>query len=101
MHDELQTVSLRIFASKWTRYGKISLICLHFDKWTYIFDMISISVEQEELKSFINLLRSYLSNPNILKVIQDSRFVADMLYHQYDIVLNNVFDIDVNHNCIN
>ncbi len=94
--ENTSLIALRIFAQNWNRHGKISLICLTLDEWTYIFDLFSILQDDDNGEDFIHLMNDLLAHPCILKVIQDCRFVSDMLFHQYGINLNNVFDIEVN-----
>lgn len=95
----MKIISLRIFTNDSTRNDNdISVICIHADDWTYIFDVNSIAQEDEDGESeakFINLLKIFLTKPNIIKIIYDSHFIADLLFHKYNITLDNVFDIKV------
>lgn len=95
--EDVKLIALKIFTNKWARYGKISVICISVKDWTYIFDVKSISLEDDEgesEESFIQLLKKYLSNPKITKVMHNSCLTSDMLFYKYKISLNHVFDIN-------
>jgi hypothetical protein len=59
---------------------------------TYIYDILSLGCE-----AFDAGLRQILESPNVQKVIFNCRCLSDMLYHQYDVILTNVFDCQVAH----
>ncbi|XP_072171510.1 uncharacterized protein [Diadema setosum] len=72
------------------RRGKLSLILVQCGETVYMFDALSLGPALFT-QSFIDILEA----TNITKVIHDSRFVSDFLYHQYGILLNSVFDTQV------
>ncbi len=85
---------IRLFGNKSKNYEKISLLCLHIDDFTYIFDMISIDADEEGgQQKIMQLLKPFISNPEITKIVFNS--LEQKLIHKFNIELNSVFDVKV------
>jgi hypothetical protein len=91
---------LNIFTNELIRNGNVSFLSLCIENygkenyWTYIFDLHTITNDEEEdQKPLINLFNLLLTNQNVTKVIQHS-IVGDMLF-KYDIELDNFYEINV------
>lgn len=96
MHLKKNIIGLKFYGNSICRFGEISLISMKTNDCTYLFDFLAISNEEEDTrKKFMGLLGQYLTNDHVKKIFHDCRFVSDILYHQYNINLSNVFDIDV------
>ncbi len=72
------------------RFGTICWIGMAVRNMTFLFDMCSLGPV-----GFKEGMSSIITNPNILKVTHDCRFMADALLHQYGVRIENVFDTQV------
>jgi hypothetical protein len=89
-------MSIRAYTNEWKRYSPISIISVRLNDFTYLFDLHSITQEDNDNeRRFMELLRKYLQNPNIKKLVHDCRYLSDMLFHQYEITFSNIYDFEV------
>ncbi|XP_026565775.1 piRNA biogenesis protein EXD1 isoform X2 [Pseudonaja textilis] len=72
------------------RHGKLSWVQVATKHQVFLFDVFILGAQV-----FKNGLQMILEDQNILKVIHDCRWLSDCLFHQYGIVLSNVFDTQV------
>uniref|UniRef100_A0A2D4M251 3'-5' exonuclease domain-containing protein n=1 Tax=Micrurus spixii TaxID=129469 RepID=A0A2D4M251_9SAUR len=72
------------------RHGKLSWVQVATKCQVFLFDVFVLGAQV-----FKNGLQMILEDQNILKVIHDCRWLSDCLFHQYGIVLSNVFDTQV------
>ncbi|KAH9499750.1 piRNA biogenesis protein exd1 [Bulinus truncatus] len=72
------------------RHGTLTLIEVATQTMVFVFDILALKTE-----AFTTGLQDVFESESIVKVIHDSRFVSDMLRHQFDITLKNVFDTQV------
>lgn len=78
------------------RNGYISVISITNGVITYIFDVVSIfSEDYDTEKQFMWAIGELLEKQTVLKVLYDSKFVADILYNQFKISIKNAFDLTV------
>ncbi|KAM9294451.1 piRNA biogenesis protein EXD1 [Gastrophryne carolinensis] len=73
-----------------SRHGKLSWLQMATPKHVYLFDILTMGPGV-----FKNGLQGLLEDKDILKVTHDCRCLADILTHQYSVVLSNVFDTQV------
>ena len=73
-----------------SRTGLVCWISVATTSHVYLFDMLCLG--KVGMKSGLNQL---YTNPEIMKVVHDCRFLADALVHQYGIYMVNVFDTQV------
>lgn len=112
--NRLKTIGLN-FYGKLIRNGYISFIGIQAENCTYILDFMSIMQQEGVEAQVIESLGYILTNGNIVKVgfgylflnenfilflllievISNCAFISDILYHKYQIVLQNVFDLQV------
>ncbi len=69
------------------RRGKLSLVCLATKETVYVFDIIALGP-----RIFDDDLRFIFESDRIMKVLHDCRQASDLLHHQHEIKLSNVFD---------
>ncbi|XP_037690199.1 piRNA biogenesis protein EXD1 isoform X2 [Choloepus didactylus] len=72
------------------RHGKLCWLQVATNSRVYLFDIFLLGS-----RAFNNGLQMVLEDKRILKVIHDCRWLSDCLFHQYGILLNNVFDTQV------
>uniref|UniRef100_A0A672TRX9 Exonuclease 3'-5' domain containing 1 n=1 Tax=Strigops habroptila TaxID=2489341 RepID=A0A672TRX9_STRHB len=72
------------------RYGKLSWLEIASKSRIFLFDIFLLGPQ-----AFKNGLQMLLEDKNILKVMHDCRWISDCLFHQYGVVLFNVFDTQV------
>ncbi|XP_054684943.1 piRNA biogenesis protein EXD1 isoform X2 [Grus americana] len=72
------------------RYGKLSWLEIATKSRIFLFDIFLLGPQ-----AFKNGLQMVLEDKNILKVMHDCRWISDCLFHQYGILLVNVFDTQV------
>ncbi|KAM6358591.1 piRNA biogenesis protein EXD1 isoform 3-T7 [Alca torda] len=72
------------------RYGKLSWLEIATKNRIFVFDIFFLGPQ-----AFKNGLQMVLEDKNILKVMHDCRWISDCLFHQYGVVLFNVFDTQV------
>ncbi|OXB82276.1 UNVERIFIED_CONTAM: hypothetical protein H355_007973 [Colinus virginianus] len=69
------------------RHGKLSWLQIATKSRVFLFDIFCLGPP-----AFRNGLRMVLEDKNILKVMHDCRWISDCLFHQYGVLLVNVFD---------
>ncbi|XP_065491975.1 piRNA biogenesis protein EXD1 isoform X4 [Caloenas nicobarica] len=69
------------------RYGKLSWLEVATKSCIFLFDIFLLGPQ-----AFKNGLQMVLEDKNILKVMHDCRWISDCLFHQYGVLLFNVFD---------
>ena len=69
------------------RDGTLSWLGLATAEEVFLFDIISLGSD-----AFKYGLKSIIEDRNIIKVVHDSRFLADCLHHQFDVSVVNVYD---------
>ena len=69
------------------RDGSLAWLGLATTEEVFLFDIISLGSD-----AFKYGLKTIIEDGNILKVVHDSRFLADCLYHQFDVKVVNVSD---------
>uniref|UniRef100_A0A8B9DRQ3 Exonuclease 3'-5' domain containing 1 n=1 Tax=Anser cygnoides TaxID=8845 RepID=A0A8B9DRQ3_ANSCY len=72
------------------RHGKLSWLQIATKSHIFLFDIFLLGPQ-----AFKNGLQMVLEDKNILKVIHDCRWISDCLFHQYSVLLCNVFDTQV------
>lgn len=70
------------------RAAELSLLLFSTKTDVFLFDMVKLG--SDSLNN--SPLRDLLEDGGVMKVVHDSRAVSDLLKHQYDIVLSNVYD---------
>ncbi|PKK31192.1 piRNA biogenesis protein EXD1 isoform X1 [Columba livia] len=73
-----------------SRYGKLSWLEVATKSCIFLFDIFLLGP-----RAFKNGLQMVLEDKNILKVMHDCRWISDCLFHQYGVLLFNVFDTQV------
>ncbi|XP_071600826.1 piRNA biogenesis protein EXD1 isoform X2 [Heliangelus exortis] len=72
------------------RHGKLSLLEMATKSRIFLFDIFLLGPQ-----AFKNGLQMVLEDKNILKIMHDCRWISDCLFHQYGVLLSNVFDTQV------
>ncbi|XP_076200726.1 piRNA biogenesis protein EXD1 isoform X1 [Aptenodytes patagonicus] len=72
------------------RHGKLSWLEIATKSHIFLFDIFRLGPQ-----AFKNGLQMVLEDKNILKVMHDCRWISDCLFHQYGVLLFNVFDTQV------
>ncbi|XP_064318430.1 piRNA biogenesis protein EXD1 [Phalacrocorax carbo] len=70
--------------------GKLSWLEIATKSHVFLFDIFLLGP-----RAFKNYLQMVLEDKNILKVMHDCRWISSCLFHQYSVVLFNVFDTQV------
>ncbi|XP_060566954.1 uncharacterized protein LOC132725780 isoform X2 [Ruditapes philippinarum] len=72
------------------RFGKLCWLQVAVPDHVFMFDVLQMG------RAFFDEgMKDILENEHILKVLHDCRMVSDILHHQYDINMINVFDTQV------
>lgn len=71
-------------------HGKLSWLQIATKSHVFLFDIFLLGPQ-----AFRNGLQAVLEDKNILKVMHDCRWISDCLFHQYSVLLDNVFDTQV------
>ena len=76
-----------------SKKGKLCLLQIGTTKNIYIFDVsiLGIKIFQEE----DNLLKNILESNDYLKIVFDGRNDRDALMYQYNVKINNIFDVQI------
>ncbi|KAM6392456.1 piRNA biogenesis protein EXD1 isoform 3-T3 [Pluvialis apricaria] len=69
------------------RHGKLSWLEIATKSHIFLFDIFLLGPQ-----AFKNGLQMVLEDKNVLKVMHDCRWISDCLFHQYGVLLFNVFD---------
>ncbi|XP_074765651.1 piRNA biogenesis protein EXD1 isoform X6 [Athene noctua] len=69
------------------RHGKLSWLEIATEHHIFLFDIFLLGPQ-----AFKNGLQMVLQDKNIVKVMHDCRWISDCLFHQYGVLLTNVFD---------
>ncbi|XP_009472159.1 PREDICTED: exonuclease 3'-5' domain-containing protein 1 [Nipponia nippon] len=72
------------------RHGRLSWLEIATKSRIFLFDIFLLGPQ-----AFKNGLQMVLEDKNILKVMHDCRWISDCLFHQYGVLLFNVFDTQV------
>ncbi|KAM6133586.1 piRNA biogenesis protein EXD1 [Phoenicopterus ruber ruber] len=72
------------------RHGKLSWLEIATKSRIFLFDIFLLGPQ-----AFKNGLQMVLEDKNILKIMHDCRWISDCLFHQYGVLLFNVFDTQV------
>ncbi|XP_010190157.1 PREDICTED: exonuclease 3'-5' domain-containing protein 1, partial [Mesitornis unicolor] len=72
------------------RHGRLSWLEIATKSRIFLFDIFLLGP-----RAFKNGLQMVLEDKNILKVMHDCRWISDCLFHQYGVILFNVFDTQV------
>ncbi|XP_074680235.1 piRNA biogenesis protein EXD1 isoform X1 [Strix aluco] len=72
------------------RHGKLSWLEIATERHIFLFDIFLLGPQ-----AFKNGLQMVLEDKNIVKVMHDCRWISDCLFHQYGVLLFNVFDTQV------
>ncbi|XP_028941380.1 piRNA biogenesis protein EXD1, partial [Antrostomus carolinensis] len=72
------------------RHGKLSWLEIASKSQIFLFDIFLLGPQ-----AFKNGLQMVLEDKDILKVMHDCRWISDCLFHQYGVLLFNVFDTQV------
>ncbi|KAM6075100.1 piRNA biogenesis protein EXD1 isoform 1-T1 [Chlamydotis macqueenii] len=73
------------------RHGKLSWLEIATKSRIFLFDIFLLGPQ-----AFKNGLQMVLEDKNVLKVMHDCRWISDCLFHQYGVLLFNVFDTQEN-----
>uniref|UniRef100_H0VH70 piRNA biogenesis protein EXD1 n=1 Tax=Cavia porcellus TaxID=10141 RepID=H0VH70_CAVPO len=91
LHIKKQSVlSVAAEGANVCRHGKLCWLQVATNSRVYLFDIFLLGS-----RAFNNGLQMIFEDKRILKVIHDCRWLSDCLFHQYGIMLNNVFDTQV------
>ena len=82
-------IGMSIQCHKIGRAAELSLLLCSTKTDVFLFDMVKLGSDRVLNNS---PLRDLLEDGGVMKVVHDSRAVSDLLKHQYDIVLSNVYD---------
>ncbi|XP_038055757.1 uncharacterized protein LOC119727771 [Patiria miniata] len=82
-----QLIGVAMEAEKLGRRAKVSLLQICCVNQVFIFDVLSLGPSV-----FTQGLAEVLESPAVVKVMHDSRWTSDQLYHQYSVKLTNVYD---------
>ncbi|XP_075701006.1 piRNA biogenesis protein EXD1 isoform X2 [Rhinoderma darwinii] len=85
-----KVLSLAAVALNVSRNGKLCCLQVASKSCVYIFDILLLGP-----RVFKNGLQMVLEDKGILKVVHDCRWLGNFLFHQYSVVLTNVFDTQV------
>ncbi|XP_063106336.1 piRNA biogenesis protein EXD1 isoform X3 [Cavia porcellus] len=92
LHIKKQSVlSVAAEGANVCRHGKLCWLQVATNSRVYLFDIFLLGS-----RAFNNGLQMIFEDKRILKVIHDCRWLSDCLFHQYGIMLNNVFDTQEN-----
>ncbi|PKU35562.1 exonuclease 3 -5 domain-containing protein 1 [Limosa lapponica baueri] len=72
------------------RHGRLSWLEIATSSHIFLFDIFFLGSW-----AFKNGLQMVLEDKNILKVMHDCRWISDCLFHQYGVLLSNVFDTQI------
>ncbi|KAM6273492.1 LOW QUALITY PROTEIN: piRNA biogenesis protein EXD1 [Porphyrio hochstetteri] len=72
------------------RHGKLSWLEIATKSCVFLFDIFLLGPQ-----AFKNGLQMVLEDKKILKIMHDCRWISDCLFHQYSVLLCNVFDTQV------
>ncbi|XP_075568341.1 piRNA biogenesis protein EXD1 [Pelecanus crispus] len=72
------------------RHGRLSWLEIATKSRIFLFDIFLLGPQ-----AFKNGLQMVLEDKNILKVMHDCRWISDCFFHQYGVLLFNVFDTQV------
>ncbi|XP_068253452.1 piRNA biogenesis protein EXD1 [Nyctibius grandis] len=72
------------------RYGKLLWLAIAMKSHIFLFDIFLLGPQ-----AFKNGLQMVLEDKNILKVMHDCHLISDCLFHQYGVLLFDVFDTQV------
>jgi len=81
------TVGLSCEGESLGRHGLLSLLVLATHEDVFVYDMLCLGLD-----GFHGGLWTVLCRTDLVKVVHDVRQMSDVLYHQFNIVLENVFD---------
>ncbi|SCM04707.1 3'-5' exonuclease, putative [Plasmodium chabaudi adami] len=95
MNENLKIIGLDIEGYKIGRNGTVSIIQV-CAKDIYIFDLYKC----DNSYLFVKYLKELFENKNIIKVAHDCREDCSILFNQYNINLNNIFDTQIAYNLI-
>ncbi|XP_066988005.1 piRNA biogenesis protein EXD1-like isoform X2 [Macrobrachium rosenbergii] len=87
IHSE-KDISVAVEGKGVGRSGTLAWLSIATSSIIFLFDMVKIGPS----KAFEAGLREVLMDGSLLKILHDCRAVEDMLHHQFEINLNNVFD---------
>lgn len=73
-----------------SRRGQLCWLQVGVKKHSLLYDILAIGPESFDLG-----LRDILESSSIQKIVYNCRSMSDMLFHQYNVLLTNVFDIQV------
>ncbi|XP_022086748.1 uncharacterized protein LOC110977172 [Acanthaster planci] len=82
-----QLIGVATEAERLGRRAKISLLQICCANQVFLFDVLSLGPSV-----FTQGLADVLESPAVVKVMHDSRWASDQLYHQYSVKLTNVYD---------
>lgn len=74
------------------RDGRLGLLVL-----SSLQDVVVFDIRQLGLNGFKYGLTTVLSNPDLVKVVHDSRQMSDLMHHQLGLELSNTFDTLAGH----
>lgn len=89
------TISISLEGQNLGRGGTLAWFSVATSSIIFLFDMAKIGAGE----AFRKGLGGVLKDKTVLKVVHDCRTMEDMLHHQFDINLNNVFDTQVSFLC--
>ncbi len=97
LQQQCQQIALTVLTNDVpNKNAQLSLICINYNDWTYLFDYLSIYQEEpQEAKKFIRLIGNILNDSMTQKIVFAGQFILDLFFHQYNIVCNNFIDISV------
>ncbi|GFR57404.1 exonuclease 3'-5' domain-containing protein 1 [Elysia marginata] len=87
---EYRAVGVAFEGQKLGRDGTLSLVQIATDSELIIFDIIRLGEE-----AFKAGLQNIFESEDVMKVIHDCRWIADLLRYQHEVSLANVFDTQV------
>lgn len=84
-------IALEFEGSLFGWWQKIGLINIATWNKTFLIDLKAVGDT-----AFIEWLKNILESTEIIKVIHNCRLISAILFHEYNIVLTNIFDTQVN-----
>ncbi len=65
------------------RRGQLSLLCLSTTTSVFVFDVVKLEEDDPQgLFVRVPILKEVLETPDVMKVLHDARFAADILWHK-------------------
>ncbi|GFY68079.1 piRNA biogenesis protein EXD1 [Trichonephila inaurata madagascariensis] len=92
---EQDSIGVSLEGPEISRSGILTWLCVSTSSCTFLFDILTLGEE-----AFRRGIKSVLEHSGIQKIFHDCRMASDCLYHQYGVLLDNVFDTQAADNLV-